>query len=650
MMRMSKATKLLILLLLMLPITVCAQSPMLGFEPEPELDPRLELLMVLPEDIENGVLPWEREVLSLQRYERPEMLPLPLAFTYARQVFGKGVPAEEGVQPPIVTLRYGVFDELAALSEGKALLMSNLSSNFLEQDEPELYQALFPEGSVDTVQGRFPHHLTLRKDRVVYNIMISYQGSDDLLRKEEVMSDFMAEMVGIALQKMSQVSTEPVTPLDVEFEVVGEVPPITGAVRYGDATDAPIQVHFDVRDSEGNVVLTRTDLNDATDRVFGDLTNLFIQPGEEVMAMVEPGILGPGYYKLRLGVAGPIDRFEEFTHEFTVPDPSAPPVDPTSDTLSAMQDTTIYDRGPHKNEGANPRLLLKKVQGKPAHFLVGFDTASVNTNGLTKATLVLTIDPSQNVTGWGNGRAIRARRVLSEWAEGNGKSLELPGSQQTNGSGAGATWFSPVDTNIANSQADSAVTWSGGISFTVPSTAPTVTIKNHQQGEVFFDVTEDLLLGAPHGWLITRDQDVGSQVSFHSREAGGELGPQLLLEYGPGLARNAGGGPLELMHAFRTRPLVTTGYLAREVAQRAEGVLAYVGTEPGAFDTARGSLASALLVPHENPEAAKSRTVGVRQNTARSWAGERLAGALAGPNPVLSALGAFTYRAALEMV
>ena len=214
-----------------------------------------------------------------------------------------------------------------------------------------------------------------------------------------------------------------------------------------------------------------------------------------------------------------------------------PPGGSTSQTLQPSKDAFIYDKGPHVNEGANPRLPLKKVTGKPAHFAVGFDLGAVNTTGLTKATLVFSIDSGQNVTGWGNGRTICARRLTTDWVEGNGKSLDLPNNQKTPGSGQGVTWFSPIDTNISNNQANSTTAWSGGPSFTNASTAPLVTIHNHDEGEVRFDVTQDLLAGAAKGWLVTRDDDVGSQVTFFSREGAlavgsSDLGPRLILEYG----------------------------------------------------------------------------------------------------------------------
>ncbi|MFA5505738.1 MAG: hypothetical protein WC423_09960 [Vulcanimicrobiota bacterium] len=230
-----------------------------------------------------------------------------------------------------------------------------------------------------------------------------------------------------------------------------------------------------------------------------------------------------------------LERRMSFSHRFTV-DPNHNS-GPTTQTLPATSDSTLIIRNPHQNEGANPRLHLKKVTGKPAQVVVGLDTSGVDTTGLTKASLVLNIDSTQNVTGWGNGRPIRAQCLLTAWTEGNGKKLGLPGNQQSSGSGNGVTWFSPIDGNISNSQADSAVNWNGGASYAAPSTAPTVTIKNHQSGEVIFDVTQDLLNGANYGWLITRDQDAGSQVTFLSKESGDpELAPKLVLEYGASTA------------------------------------------------------------------------------------------------------------------
>ncbi|MFA5507132.1 MAG: hypothetical protein WC423_17010, partial [Vulcanimicrobiota bacterium] len=48
-----------------------------------------------------------------------------------------------------------------------------------------------------------------------------------------------------------------------------------------------------------------------------------------------------------------------------------------------------------------------------AQVVVGLDTSGVDTTGLTKASLVLNIDSTQNVTGWGNSTEVRAKTVRS---------------------------------------------------------------------------------------------------------------------------------------------------------------------------------------------------------------------------------------------
>ncbi|MFA7482385.1 MAG: hypothetical protein WC314_17890, partial [Vulcanimicrobiota bacterium] len=45
-------------------------------------------------------------------------------------------------------------------------------------------------------------------------------------------------------------------------------------------------------------------------------------------------------------------------------------------TLPANSDSTLIIRNPHQNEGANPRLHLKKVTGKPAHSAPSTATSS----------------------------------------------------------------------------------------------------------------------------------------------------------------------------------------------------------------------------------------------------------------------------------
>ena len=201
---------------------------------------------------------------------------------------------------------------------------------------------------------------------------------------------------------------------------------------------------------------------------------------------------------------------------FTVQEDS-PPIS----TFFANSDTILSQRNQHENEGSNALLTLEKIQGKATRSAIsfGFDN-DTNLNGLSKATLLLTIDSSGQVNGWGSGRTISVQALNSSWQEGNGKRFGLKKKDQLTGNGAGATWFSPSDEDISNDSANSAVNWNGAAYSASPPTAPPVTISNGLSGEVAFDVTADVLNGAEHGWLILKDQEnVGSKVSFYSREA-----------------------------------------------------------------------------------------------------------------------------------
>jgi hypothetical protein len=150
--------------------------------------------------------------------------------------------------------------------------------------------------------------------------------------------------------------------------------------------------------------------------------------------------------------------------------------------------------------------------------------------------------------------------VTVAWQEGNGKKHGLPGNQQTAGSGAGTTWFSPTDENIANNSSNGVVQWNGAATYATTGTALALTVRNNQTGVLRFDVTNDVLNGVTHGWLLRKDaENKGSKVSFYSREGGGaNLGPRLILEYG---GQTAMSGPDKIASAvagffgFKRRPL-----------------------------------------------------------------------------------------------
>jgi hypothetical protein len=283
------------------------------------------------------------------------------------------------------------------------------------------------------------------------------------------------------------------------------------------------------------------------------------------------------------------------------------PPPPGTETLPVTRDALVYERGPHANEGTNPRLTLGKITGKAARNLLGFELTGVDNNALTKATLVLTIDPSQQVTGWGSGETVSVKPVTVAWQEGNGKKHGVPGSQQTAGSGAGATWFSPVDENIANDSSNSVVQWSGGTTYQGQGSALPQMVRNHQTGELRFDVTQDVLNGADHGWLLRKDHESkGSQVSFYSREGAAaagdpQLGPRLLLEYGqPGARRDT---PWQRLAAAMQRAERFVG-LSRSAELRAIPVNAELSTirdwlraRPGAAFVGEETLVAMLAQP-----------------------------------------------------
>lgn len=213
--------------------------------------------------------------------------------------------------------------------------------------------------------------------------------------------------------------------------------------------------------------------------------------------------------------------------------------------LYNSQDTVLRAREPHANEGANPGLTLAKDGGQPVRPLIGFELGLLNPKSVARATLVLTLDPLDSATGWGNGREVLARPVLQDWVEGNGRSLGVPKQSATSGAGRGATWFSPSDAEIANDHADGHESWDGGDLGSGPVTGPAVVITNHLRGEVHFDVTADVRNGNTRGWLVVRqDERVGSAARFFSREGAAaagnpDLAPRLVLEYGSaaGLSR-----------------------------------------------------------------------------------------------------------------
>lgn len=260
------------------------------------------------------------------------------------------------------------------------------------------------------------------------------------------------------------------------------VPPsqtsISVSFSGGDVFEPGIELHSLRFEVDGEEVLKRSELTIETNadvqrgRPFETLTVKFYRasgfaPGTHAVHLLARtiGYTGEGPGKL------------DVQWSFTVAN-SPPPS--TNQTLQVAKDSLIYEKSPHSNEGANPKLTLEKITGKASRNVLGFNLSGINAATVSKATLVLTIDPTDQATGWGNGETVNVKPVTVAWQEGNGKSYGLSSSQQTAGSGAGTTWFSPTDDNISNNSSNSVTQWSGGATYATTGAAPAMTVSNHQ--------------------------------------------------------------------------------------------------------------------------------------------------------------------------
>jgi hypothetical protein len=213
--------------------------------------------------------------------------------------------------------------------------------------------------------------------------------------------------------------------------------------------------------------------------------------------------------------------------------------------FTSNADTYLRSGASNTNEGGNPYMRLQASGNNRA--LISFNLGQAPPQ-VSKATLYVTI--AENAENWGNNlpRTVSAHRLLTGWTEGNGTNSEVPHWAQFRGSGPGATWSCPTDTNVANQVADplGGLLWKGGNGktsgdppFYAPATAPGAGHDNTMGvGTVLaFDVTQDVLDGAEFGWLIKKDNESQSgKVTYYTREgalAEGNplLQPTLVLEY-----------------------------------------------------------------------------------------------------------------------
>ena len=255
--------------------------------------------------------------------------------------------------------------------------------------------------------------------------------------------------------------------------------------------------------------------------------------------LVDNTALPPGSYLLSLSVRDGFGREVESEYNVQV-------VSSTDQTVYTSKDTLIDNFDPNGNEGANGILALDKLLGRSSRSLVAFDLTDVDTTSLTKATLVLSIHREEKIFGCGSGESISVQALTRSWMEGNGRAYKvLPLRNRSRGSGLGATWQRDADTNIRNFRANGGTAWNGAQSATMPRTAPLVVARDDMEGTLQFDVTQDVLNGASHGWLVRKQhENLASRISFYSREGASaagdpELAPRLILEFGGPIASAA---------------------------------------------------------------------------------------------------------------
>ncbi|MGI9491278.1 MAG: kelch repeat-containing protein, partial [Geminicoccaceae bacterium] len=202
--------------------------------------------------------------------------------------------------------------------------------------------------------------------------------------------------------------------------------------------------------------------------------------------------------------------------------------------LAVVKDSFLRKGNVDRNEGANPRLRLRATGNNRA--VMSFDATAVSdfvSGGLSAATLTLNIAENANNWGSNNDSTVDAHPLLTDFAEGDGQNAGVPGSQSTRGNGQGVTWKCAVDDEIGNQQTNCNSTWDGGD--IGAATAPSVVHFNGLLGEVTWDVTDDVLVGA-HAWLVKKtNESKTGKVLYYSREGADDAGdqdlaPQLILE------------------------------------------------------------------------------------------------------------------------
>ena len=152
--------------------------------------------------------------------------------------------------------------------------------------------------------------------------------------------------------------------------------------------------------------------------------------------------------------------------------------------------------------------------------------------------------------------------VTIAWQEGNGKSYGLL-FKNLRVQVRVQLGLALLMKTSASTFANSVTQWNGGATYASQGPAPGLVVGNHQTGELRFDVTQDVINGAPNGWLLQKDKEnKGSKVSFYSKEGAAtagnpDLAPRLILEYDTSAQAPSNGLLARLFNYYHRAPQLT---------------------------------------------------------------------------------------------
>eukprot|EP00771_Trimastix_marina_P000786 gnl/Trimastix_PCT/1816.p1 GENE.gnl/Trimastix_PCT/1816~~gnl/Trimastix_PCT/1816.p1 ORF type:complete len:4918 (+),score=1318.73 gnl/Trimastix_PCT/1816:53-14806(+) len=209
--------------------------------------------------------------------------------------------------------------------------------------------------------------------------------------------------------------------------------------------------------------------------------------------------------------------------------------------VGALKDTFVmHDEAgsvDNHNEGGNLRLVVEgQVSMDLKHTLVAFDLSHEPQLPLKNAYLTLTV--AGNDARWVNGK-LEALPLLKDFTEGTAARYALTADEQLLGTGAGATWNCPADSNVTDLQTagcPAADRWGGALENGASGsrTAPLLPVLNDQSGSVTLDVTWDVMHGHRR-WVVRNTDEIG-RIEFYSLQAAADqsqptIAPYLRLTY-----------------------------------------------------------------------------------------------------------------------